>query len=145
MPYPKPEVGLVIGYSYLWQNEEKQGYVEGRKNRPCAIIFSVVNEEDEQIVMVLPITHTESHNSDDGVEIPLATKKRLGLDGERSWIIISELNKFVWPGPDLRPISRQQTEKYDYGFLPPTFYDEIKEKLLSLHEQRRVSLVKRTE
>jgi len=145
MPYPKPEPGLVIGYSYLWQNEEQQGHVEGGKNRPCAIIFTVINKEDEQIVAVLPITHTEPLNQDEGVEIPHSIKKRLGLDDECSWVIVSELNKFVWPGPDLRPASREELEKYDYGLLPPIFYEEIKVKLLFLYRQRRVSSVKRTE
>lgn len=145
MPHPNPEAGLVIGYSYLWQDQAEQGHVEGRKNRPCAIILTVVNEQDEQIVMVLPITHTKPQNNNEGIEIPPAVKVRLGLDGEQSWIIISELNKFVWPGPDLRPISHQQTEKFDYGFLPPIFYKKIKEKLLSLNKQRQVHIVKRTE
>ncbi len=145
MPYPTPEVGLVIGYSYLWQNEATQGRVEGRKNRPCAIIFSIRNEEDEQVVMVLPITHTEPEVNQNGVEIPKVIKCRLGLDGERSWVIISELNKFVWPGPDLRVTLHEQTGQYAYGFLPPKFYKEIRDKLVSLHKNDKVRSVARTE
>ncbi len=35
-------------------------------------------------------------------EIPHATKHRLELDVERSWIVLTEANRFAWPGPDLR-------------------------------------------
>jgi hypothetical protein len=31
-----------------------------------------------------------------------ATNQRLGLDAERSWVMLTEANRFVWPGPDLR-------------------------------------------
>jgi hypothetical protein len=54
-------------------------------------------------VLVLPITHTTPQHADDAIEIQTATKQRLGLDAERSWIVISEVNEFVWPGPDLWP------------------------------------------
>jgi hypothetical protein len=39
--FPEPEVGLVISYSYLWKQEEEQGLVERRKDRPCAIVLTV--------------------------------------------------------------------------------------------------------
>ena len=41
------------------------------------------------------------HDPEAAVEIPLATKMRLGLDDDRSWIILTEANRFTWPGPDL--------------------------------------------
>ncbi len=37
-------------------------------------------------------------------EIPLATKRRLDLDKEASWVITTEVNRFVWPGPDIRKV-----------------------------------------
>jgi len=40
------------------------------------------------------------------VEIPHATKQRLGLDDSRSWIVTREYNRFTWPGPDIRPDER---------------------------------------
>src|SRR5689334_4007413 len=39
--FPEPEVGLVISYAYLWFEEAERGQVEGRKDRPCAIIVAV--------------------------------------------------------------------------------------------------------
>jgi hypothetical protein len=40
----------------------------------------------------------------EAIENPPATKRRLGLDDERSWIVLTESNRFVWPGPDVRPV-----------------------------------------
>jgi hypothetical protein len=37
--FPEPRVGLVVSYSYLWSEEAEQGLVEGKKDRPCAIIL----------------------------------------------------------------------------------------------------------
>ena len=94
MPLPTPEIGLVIGYSYLWKSEAEQGQTEGVKNRPCAIILTVQTEEKDQLVTLVPITHTPPLTPDDAIEIPHNTKRRLGLDGERSWVVITEVNRF---------------------------------------------------
>jgi len=102
LPVPKP--GLVIRYAYLWESEARQGREEGTKDRPCAIVLAVLREGDHPIVRVLPVTHTPPANSADALEIPFATKERLGLDGERSWVVLSEANDVIWPGPDVRPV-----------------------------------------
>ena len=118
MALPEPECGLVISYSYLWRNEYEAGKIEGVKNRPCAIILVVKNDNDSQTVTVAPITHTPPNNLAVAVEIPPRVKQYLGLDGERSWIILDDFNEFLWPGYDLRSIPGK-IGKYDYGLLPP--------------------------
>ena len=133
MPYPKPENGLVISYSYLWKNEYKAGQLEGLKNRPCAIILVIEKNEAEQIVTVAPITHTPPQNLHAAIEIPSKVKQHLGLDGERSWIILDDFNQFQWPGYDLRPISKT-LDKYDFGFLPPALYQQITHRIVGLHQ-----------
>jgi hypothetical protein len=145
MPYPNPEPGLVIGYSYLWKDEAERGQVEGLKNRPCAIILSVRNDDGERIVSVVPITHSPPADPDAAIEIPQRTKQRLGLDDERSWVVLSEYNKFVWPGPDLRPISRTNNDQYDYGFLPPKLFDQLKMKMLEQIKKQQVRTISRFE
>jgi len=46
-------------------------------------------------VTVLPISHTPPANPALAVEIPHETKRRLGLDDERSWIVLTEANRFA--------------------------------------------------
>lgn len=114
MNLPKPEIGLVINYSYLWHREAKQGHVEGRKDRPCAVVL--VARDDR--VIILPITHTMPSPGSKAIEIPGQVKRQLGLDSERSWIITSEFNVFKWPGFDLRPVNHREPDKIVYGMLP---------------------------
>lgn len=145
MAHPKPEPGLVIGYSYLWRSEKEHGHENGFKDRPCAIIFTVEDSDGNTYVTAVPITHTEPANPGEAVEIPQPTKQRLKLDDERSWVVVSEVNQFIWPGPDLRAVSRQQPDQYAYGMLPPKLFRQIKNRLLNLIEEQGVSSVKRTD
>jgi hypothetical protein len=92
-----------------------------------------------------PITHAAPGADDAAVEIPAKTKERLNLDSERSWVIVSEVNRFVWPGPDLRPISRTQPDRFDFGVLPPRLFGEIKAKLAECATSQRLQMVARTD
>jgi hypothetical protein len=60
--------------------------------------------DDRAIVSVIPITHSPPRDAEDAVEMPPGLKRHLGLDDQPSWIVITELNDFVWPGVDLVPI-----------------------------------------
>jgi hypothetical protein len=142
---PRPQPGLVIHYSYLWADQQAAGAEEGRKNRPCAVILSNQTIEGEQIVTVVPLTHTTPRSQEDAVELPNAVKTHLGLDEERSWIVITEFNSFLWPGPDLRRRPGVEPPRFDYGMLPPRLFAHLRDKLLAAHAARRVAAVKRSE
>ncbi len=141
MALPVPERGLVISYAYLWHSEHEQGREEGVKDRPCVIVLAVRESAARTVVTVAPVTHSEPSAPDAAVEITLATKRRLGLDAARSWVVVSEGNSFVWPGPDLRPISG---ERFDYGFLPPALFRQVQERFGAYAKARRL-VVPRTE
>ncbi len=141
-----PEPGLMIRYSYLWRDEYVLGREEGIKDRPCAIIAAIRKSEDDKWrVLVLPVTHTAPNNTELAVEIPSNIKRNLGLDGEKSWIVISESNEFCWPGPDLRRTGSSDNSTIGYGFLPPRFFDTVRKRFIALEEQKRTNRVLRTE
>ncbi len=142
MAFPVPEAGLVISYSYLWRYEHDAGAEEGRKNRPCVIILAVEKKDGGILVTVAPITHSEPKGKNLGIEIPPRVKQHLGLDYETSWVIISEVNQFVWPGYDLRAI-RGHKNKFAYGFLPPKLFEQIKSGVLELIIKRRSDITSR--
>ena len=144
MALPDPVPGLVIGYAYLWRDEARRGQDEGRKDRPCVIILSVHSREGLTIVTVAPVTHTPPATPDIGVEIPAQTKARLGLDSERSWIIAADLNRFVWPGVDLRPTTRGE-HTHAYGLLPAALYTRLRDKVLALARTGRTAITPRDE
>jgi hypothetical protein len=145
VPLPVPELGLVISYAYLWHEEAAAGQEEGVKERPCAVVLASENRDGQTIVAVVPVTHSVPVRPEEAVEIPSAVKRRLGLDDARSWIVVSEINRFVWPGPDLRPISPRDRERFAYGFLPPGLFRTVIERLEATVAARRLHSVSRSE
>jgi hypothetical protein len=141
---PEPEPGLVISYAYLWSDEAERGLVEGRKDRPCAIIVAIEHPEKalRKQVAVVPITHAPLHDPNVAIEIPRRVKEHLGLDEERSWIVLDEFNVFTWPGFDLRPI-KDRGGRVDYGFLPPKFFANLIERIEQLEESGNVEQTSR--
>jgi len=141
---PEPAVGMVVCYAYLWAREHKQGEVDGAKNRPCAIL-AVKNEEDgSKTVYVAPITHTPPFYPQDSILLPQETKRRLGLDTENSWMMCSEVNKFKWPGIDLRPIHRNGQRTYTSGSLPAEISRQAQAKMQEINRHQHLKVVPRT-
>lgn len=145
MPLPDPVPALVIRYSYLWRDEYIKGQQEGSKDRPCAVILVAVDEDGDQIVSVFPITHSPPLKPADAMEIPAQTKRRLGLDGDRSWIVLTEANRFVWPGPDLRPSKPGDLASVAYGLLPARLFDEVCRRFVAKLKERVARAIPRTE
>ncbi|WP_147385510.1 growth inhibitor PemK [Oleomonas cavernae] len=120
MPIPLPQLGLVISYTYLWHHEHQVGREEGRENRPCVIVLALEHTDDgTTMVAVLPITHAAPRDPALAVELPRLVKQHLGLDGERSWVLLHEGNEFTWPGYDLKPLPGARDRFDCEGGLPP--------------------------
>ncbi len=122
---PEPFPGLVVSYSYLWRKDYLAGHEEGAKDRPCAVVLSRNTKGKDTVVTVAPITHSKPEIPDMAVQIPAKVKEYLNLDSEASWIICTEVNRFIWPGPDIRPITRQGNKTYNYGVLPPGLFSKV--------------------
>ena len=129
----------------MWSAEHERGQEEGVKDRPCAIVLVTTDEAGERVVTVLPVTHTPPSDPALAVEIPLATKRRLGLDNALSWVILSEVNRFRWPGPDLRPAARGDAPSVAYGQLPYRLFEEIRLKFIATVRAARLGIVPRSE
>ncbi len=137
----KPEIGLVIRHAYLWWNEARAGREEGRKDRPSVVVHLRVNVHQEVETYICPITHTPPEQSERAMDIPRLTKVRLGLDDERSWIITTEVNRFIWPGPDLRPV---QSGEYSYGLLPAAMTHDLVAQVKANAQDQSLLVVSRT-
>ena len=143
MALPVPEPGLVISYTYLWHSEYEDGREDGVKHRPCVIVIAANDQIGKKLVTVVPVTHTPPRRSEEAVEIPAATKQRLGLDDARSWAVVSEVNDFIWPGPDLRPLFGDP-DRFDYGLLPPGLFRQIRDRMTAWGMARQLRSVPRT-
>jgi hypothetical protein len=143
LPIPKP--GLVIRYSFLWRNEKAKGAAEGAKDRPCAIVVATrLNADGDIDTIVAPITHQPPEDPTASIEIPAAACKSLGLDSGRHWLRLDELNRFAWPGFDLRPIPGEQG-RYAYGMLPPGLFQRLRNGILARQKAQAGRIISRTE
>ncbi len=115
------------------------------KDRPSVVVVAHTLVNDRLQLLVAPVTHSPPMRPDDAIEIPSKVKRHLGLDSERSWIVTSELNRFIWPGPDIRLIQGKDGLSPLYGAIPAQLFAQVKEKLLAKAKLGRIGMVKRTE
>jgi len=88
-------------------------------------------------VTVAPITHTPPAKDGAAIELPPRVKQALGLDDDRSWIVLDEVNQFAWPGYDIRPVPGSK-DRFAYGFIPPKLYDTVIGRILERAAARPV-------
>jgi len=121
-----PKSGTIIRYAYLWADQHRRGREEGDKDRPALVLTLAVKADNGTVqVLVLAITHTAPGIASDAVPLPAAVKARLGMDKEPSWIVTTEANAFVWPGPDLRPIPGRRPRTVIYGRVPDNLLQQV--------------------
>ncbi|MEF0940739.1 hypothetical protein [Rhizobium sp. BR 362] len=145
MKYPDPAPGLVIRYAFLWSSEHEQAIYEAAKDRPCAIVLAAKIKDSFLVqTVVVPITHSKPADGDPtaSLEIPREICKKLGLDGERHWVRLTELNRFVWPGYDLRE-RPDASGRVDYGFLPEAFFEQIRSAIVARSKMLRLRFTPR--
>jgi hypothetical protein len=102
-------------------------------------------QNDRLQLLVAPITHSPPQHIDQAIEIPLTVKRNLGLDSERSWIVTSELNRFIWPGPDIRLVKGNTGLSPLYGAIPEKLFTEVKEQFLAKAKLGKIGIIKRSE
>jgi hypothetical protein len=122
----KPQKGMIIRYSFAWAGEDAD--VDSNKVRPAMLV--VVLEGNR--VVALPITHSAPRADQEAMEIPPALKTTLGLDGERSWIRLTEGNIFTWVGYDIVPTEH-------YPIAPDWFVKQVSLKYLQLLKAKRIN------
>ncbi|MEX0808796.1 MAG: hypothetical protein WD044_08705 [Dongiaceae bacterium] len=153
MALPKPHPGLVIAYDYQWHDRSLAGRDAALTERPPgAVVLAVADQAGERLVTAAPIATFPPADPRDAVELPRATCRRLGLDAKtgggtgggpgdspkdnndasdvRNFVIVSEVNRFVWPGPDLRPVATRSASAFVYGVLPPRLFKRITAQLI---------------
>jgi hypothetical protein len=107
------------------------------------VVVARIEQTAGTLVLVAPVTHTAPQNEADAVEIPGNARKQLGLDQDRSWIMVDELNRFIWPGPDIRPAPESDAPFYDA--LPDWLFERVRRGVLEHNAVGKLKVTKRTE
>lgn len=94
-------------------------------------------------LLVAPITHVVPERSADAIELPAKVKKQIGLDSDQSWIVLTELNSFIWPGPDIRIVPGQQSPHYDA--IPDWLFFDVRDGVVQHRSAGKLRITKRTE
>jgi hypothetical protein len=136
-----PKSGLVVRYDYLWTHESAAGRHQG-KDRPACLVAASDSWTKPRFVVLLPITHTRPDGNMIGIEIPAKAKQAIGLDDARSWVIVSEYNVDEWPNGGLSPVPGK-SGVFEYGFIPPGLFAQIKARFLELARQNKSDVVRR--
>src|SRR5450432_1366797 len=114
---PKP--GDVLNFAYLWEHEKLQGLEEGLKERPSVVVLMVGGDSAQPSVTVVPVTSQKPQSGADHVEMPPNVKRHLGLtDRDHSYIMTTEINRFTWPGPYIRPFESKGRMEVCLGQIP---------------------------
>ncbi|MDR3440889.1 hypothetical protein [Telmatospirillum sp.] len=146
MPLPKVRPGLVFRYEYVWKRQSLTGRDVGEKDRPvCCVAVAVSTIDGSQRILIVPITTQPPDPSVPALEIPMAVKSHLGLDGDRrSWIILNEANVDSWPTPDMRQVPGKPG-CFEYGVLPLKMVNMIWETVFPELAAKRLGVVTRDE
>lgn len=108
------------------------------------LALTIRNDDGKTEILVLAITHHAPARPADAVALPASVKSRLGLDDDASWIVTTEANAFVWPGPDLRPIPGKRPASVTYGRVPEKLLQEAARSFLANRKRQRTAIVSRT-
>lgn len=126
-----PEPGDVLNYSYLWEEEYRDGRDEGVKDRPVAVVIVTLMADGLEQVIVAPLSTRDPRRGERAIELPAAVRRQLGLAAARSWVVVSEVNRFTWPGYDIRPAPGREPETR-YGTLPAGFFRQVRDAIFAV-------------
>ena len=94
-------------------------------------------------VVVAPITSSAPARAADGVELPAETRRRLGLQDAPCWVVLTEVNRFAWPGPDLRPVETAAGPSWGHGLLPARLFGRVRDGIVARARARTLRAVPR--
>lgn len=120
----------------LWNSQD-----EGLKDGRVVAVLATVKTGDKMQLFVAPITHSAPGRAANAIAMPANVKRDLGLDRERSWIVTTEVNCFLWPGPDVRPLGGGDPF---YGTIPDWLFVQVREAIGGRAERGVMTATPRT-
>ena len=127
MPLPRPELGLVVQYGFVWSGADRRSPPDARKDRPCLIadLMEIADTPGRKTLRVtyLPISRSAPRQGERAKLVPAPVANHLGLTGEKSYIYTTYACEDDWPF-DLAHVPGHKG-RFHYGFIPPKFFDAV--------------------
>jgi hypothetical protein len=145
MPLPRPEIGLVVRYGFVWSGADRRPPPDAGKYRPC-LIADLVEIEDTPgrttlRITYLPISHVEPRAGEHAFPIGGRVARHLGLTTDRSYLYTSYACEDDWPF-DLAQVP-DRPGRFDYGMIPPALFEAVAAEFRSYLARRPGSVHKR--
>ena len=127
MPLPRPELGLVVHYGFVWSGADRRPPPDAGKYRPC-LIADLIEIEDipgrkTLRVTYLPISHAAPREDEHALRIGTRVARHLGLTGEKSYLYTTYACEDDWPF-DLAQVPGRKGW-FHYGVIPPKLFDAV--------------------
>lgn len=61
------------------------------------------------------------------------------------WVVLTGVNRFAWPGPDLRPVETAPGPAWSHGPLPARLFERVREAIVARARARTLRAVPRPE
>jgi hypothetical protein len=105
------------------------------------VVVARIQAKSRTEVIVAPVTHSAPDHQPDALEMPANVKRDLRLDRDRSWIVVTEMNRFNWPGPDIRPVG-DGGDPY-HGAIPDWLLSSVRDAIGERARAGRMKVTKR--
>ena len=128
MPLPRPEIGLIVHYGFVWSSPDRAPPPDAGKDRPCLIVDLLPEEilgRKTLRVTYLPISHVEPRKGESAIIIKPKVANYLGLTAEKSYLYTSYACEDDWPFDGV-PVPGSEG-KFHYGIIPPAFFNVVAE------------------
>jgi hypothetical protein len=132
VPLPDPVPGLIVSYA--------SGPGGGRQGPALRRRPGCPPRGRQRLATAEPITHAPPRHPEKAIELPAATKRRLGLYDAQSWIVATEMNRFSGRDCALFQASRAA---FAYGTLPRQLMLKLRDRFAELHRDQRFRMVSR--
>lgn len=110
------------------------------------VVFNVRSHAGGVVeVFVAPVTTQPPRGESRAVEMPAGVREHLSLGDARCWIVATELNGFIWPGPDVRPIRRGDDIGPYYGKVPGRLLETVRTVMRTHAQDGRLGITKRSD
>ncbi|MGI9170674.1 MAG: hypothetical protein ACR2FH_10975 [Caulobacteraceae bacterium] len=129
MPLPRPKLGLVVRYGFVWAGTDRRSPPDGGKDRPCLIVDLIPADDPRRRRRPSPgspicrFPTSRRAQTEKAMTIPRGLALHLRLGPDFSFLYTSYAVEDDWPF-DLAHLPGS-ADRYHHGFVPERFFSSV--------------------